>query len=450
MKRQLITAFIIVALLIAALPAGSFARAQDSAPYTLDMTLGRGAVRSLAWSPDGVMLAVGGALGIWLYSPGFEDIGLLKGHTKAVYSLAFSPDGSRLASVSHDRTVRIWDVASQTGLYMLEGHTDLVVTVAWSAANRIASGSYDGTIRLWNPDTGEALGLLGTHEGWVDEVVFSPDGSLLASVGHDGMLRVWDVESRGLVWDMLAHDGGAQAITWSPDGSRLATGGRDGILTVWDAATSDDLWSVQAHEAVIYGAAWNPQGDSVATAGWDGMIREWDVSQHALLRTITDDTGRGHTGQVYRVAWSPDGSRLATLSWDDTARVWDTATSRPIVEKSEHLDWIVWIGWDSSDLLAATIVGRVNCWRTWGGDYEMIYVAPQNPDDLPPVSETTPDGTRRFTIDPAGIVHIVDTASGARIMELPGRANVASWSPDGARLAVAMRDGTISVWSETE
>ena len=108
------------------------AQAPDTGPYSLHFTLGRGMVRSVAWSPNGDVIAVGGALGIWLYTPELDDIGLLKGHTKAVYGLAFSPDGKRLASASHDMTVRIWDVETQTEQHTLEGHTGLTVAVAWS------------------------------------------------------------------------------------------------------------------------------------------------------------------------------------------------------------------------------------------------------------------------------------------------------------------------------
>ncbi len=199
----LIGIFALCIILLAGRPIGSptaAAQGPDTGPYTLQQTLGRGMVRSAAWNPDGSLIAVGGALGIWLYTPELEDVGLLKGHTKAVYGLAFSPDGKRLASASHDMTVRIWDVEAQTELHTLEGHTGLTVAVAWSPdGSTVASGAYDFTVRLWDAETGEAIRVLEGHTGWVNQVAFSPDGSQVISSGFDGTIRVWDATTGDLL-----------------------------------------------------------------------------------------------------------------------------------------------------------------------------------------------------------------------------------------------------------
>ena len=446
MKHQIVTLLIVVVMVFVALPVAPIS-AQDSDPYSSDQTLGRGLVRSVAWSPDGEILAVGGALGIWLYTPEFEDIGRMTGHTKAVYGMAFSPDGSQIASVSHDMTVRVWDIESQTERHTMEGHTDLVVAVAWNPDGKtVVSGSYDGTIRQWNPDTGEALGVLGEHDDWVDDLAFSADGSQLASVGHDGMLKVWDVSnaaaSGDLLWEQLAHEGGAQAVTWALKDGTIASAGRNGQIKWWetDGSLKDTM---DVHSDVIYDIDPKPDTLLLGTASWDGTATHWHLYPLPEVLHVM----RTHTGRVHRAAWRPDGSRLATLGWDDTVRMWDP-NAIELAAQHEHMDFIVALAWsdDGANVIDVTLDGRAHIWDVESGELlETVTGRSEGPSRF----AESPDWSRRAEIDDGGIVRIVDAASGDVIMELPGRANAVSWSPDGSRLAVAVRNGTIKIWSET-
>lgn len=433
---------IVVALLIGLLP--SYVTAQGSGPYTVQQTVGRGLVRSVAWSPAGDTIAVGGALGIWLYTPGFEDAGLLTGHSKAVYDLAFSPDGTRLASASHDMTVRVWDVPAQAEMVTLNGHTDLVVAVTWSPAGEvIASGSYDGTIRVWNPAAGEALHVLDAGGGWVDDLAFGPDGVTLASATRDGVLRLWDAASGGLIAAADAHPGGASGVTWSPDGSRIASSGRDGRVRVWDR-TLTPLLTVDAHDDVIYDLAWNPHGDTIATAGWDGRVGVWSGFDGGARHVL-----RGTGQRVHKLAWSPDGTHVAALGWDDTVRLWDVAAGHAIAGQPEHMDVITRLDWHGDELRVTTLDGRLLVWCVPPGVWLWGDVAPADPAG-PVAAAANADGTRAYEIDTGGVVHITDTSGGeaAVIATLPGRANAAAWSPDGTQLAVAARNGTVVIWGE--
>lgn len=426
----------ILALLV--VPAGG-ASAQDPDPLR-EMTLGRGLVRSVAWSPAGDVIAVGGALGIWLYTPDLADLGLLEGHARAVYGLAFSPDGTRLASASHDLTVRLWDIEQAEQVQQFEGHTDLVVAVDWHRAGRlVASGAYDRTVRLWDAATGEAVTVLEGHTDWVSDVAFSPDGSLLASAGYDGTVRVWNVADWSPVAVLTGHEGAVQAVAWTGGGG-LFSAGRDGTVRQWYLETGEPAWTIQAHDDAIYDLAWSPQGFTFATASFDGTVRNWYARDRALVGAYT-----AHRGRVHHLAWNPAGTALATLGWDDTVRVWDVTRDEQAAVQEEHLDWIRAVQWmaDDNPLCALAPRGWTVCWDSESGAWRDALLTALPGLSLPSVP--SPDGTQQATIDAGGVVRILDAATGEVLHELPGRANAVAWDSSGARLAVALRNGTVRV-----
>ena len=156
--------------------------------------LGKGESRLVAWSHDGMRLAVGGTIGIWVYDAETGDeVSLLAGHRSEVVSMVFSRDGTILASASSDYTVRLWDVATWQEKSTLTGHTHRVNSVAFSPdGTTLASGSTDNTVRLWDVTTGQEENTLTGHTGTVNSVAFSPDGTTLASASRDETVRLWD------------------------------------------------------------------------------------------------------------------------------------------------------------------------------------------------------------------------------------------------------------------
>ena len=165
-------------------------------------------------------------------------LSLLTGHTDSVTSVSWSSDGTRLASGSWDKTVRVWDVATDGKGAMvatLKGHTDRVWSVSLSSdGTRLASGSEDNTVLVWDVTTGAVVATLQGHTYGKTSVSLSSDGTRLASGSRDKTVRVWDVATGAVVATLKGHTGGVYSVSWSLDGTSLASGSWDKTVRVWD------------------------------------------------------------------------------------------------------------------------------------------------------------------------------------------------------------------------
>jgi WD40 repeat protein len=219
---------------------------------------------------------------------------MLGGHGHRAHAVAFSPDGSRLASAGSRNTGVVCDAATGRESLTLRGHTDVVTAIRFSPdGRRIATSSWDRTVRVWDAVTGQEVLSFAAHGKRVGCVAFSPNGRRIASADDEGRVLVWEAETGQVHLTLEGNSGRVSAVLFGPDGRRLVSAGADGLVRLWDAATG----AVTYLRAAGAGPSLFPGGDAQAAAA--------GAPAHFRLPAGPDG-----------VALSPDGQRLAVVDGD--------------------------------------------------------------------------------------------------------------------------------------
>jgi WD40 repeat protein/serine/threonine protein kinase len=376
----------------------------------------------------------------YLWRLAHADLFTLKGHTSIVSSVAFSPDGQRLASGSHDNTVKIWDARTGQESLTLKGHTEAVMCVAFSPdGQRLASGSNDNTVKIWDVRTGQES--LTFKCKLTSGITFSPDGQRVATADLilkdrvvDSVVKIWDARTGQEILTLKGHTSIVSSVGFSPDGLRLATGGWDRTVKIWDARTGQESLTLKGHTEAVMCVAFSPDGQRLASGSYDKTVKIWDARTGQESLTL-----KGHTSIVSSVAFSPDGQRLASGSRDNTVKIWDTRT-----------------GQESLTLKGHTGLGRAEGFNPkiwdWRTGQEMTLKG--HTSNALSVA-FSPDGQRLATADTTvkdslgSVVKIWDARTGQEILTLKGHTglvNSVAFSPDGQRLASGSRDYMVKIW----
>jgi len=336
-----------------------------------------------------------------------RERGVLSGHTGAVNSVGFAPDGGRIVTASADKTVRIWNANAGQEIAVLRGHEDEVYCAAFSPdGKRIVTASRDETARIWNA-TSEITVLRG-HQGDVNSAAFSSDGSRIVTASADTTARIWDLASASIIAVLRGHDGWLNSAAFSPDGRRVVTASWDGTARVWDAAAGNEVQVLnEGPRQVVFTASFSPDGKRVITGSEDKTARVWQLGNQKPIFTLS-----GHNGLVNSAIFSPDGSRLLTGSADNTARIWDAEAGEPLFILGGHQNAVSSAAFSSDG--RSVVTGSGDCtarlWDVRSG--RNIWFIP-GPPIIPVANQWSDIRDRDFVMQPAD--HALDAGEFVQI-----------------------------------
>lgn len=277
-------------------------------------------IPDVAFSPDGTAIASAlrdGTVKLWNVKTG-ENIHTYRG---GGYSVAFSSDAKTLAAAGW-RDIKLWEVATRKNISTIPIRGERINDLAFSPDSQVLAWGTGDQVKLRKHATKSLFGFMGrntiTLKGHTDEVqsvAFSPDGKVLASSVRAGTVKLWDTETGA---NITTLEGGGGPVMFSPDGRILASRGNVQEIKLWDLETQTDIMTLRGKAGAVFDLAFSPDGAILVSGEGFGTIKFWDVATGENI-----DILEGHTGIVFSVAFSPDGKTLASGSQDGTVLLWD-------------------------------------------------------------------------------------------------------------------------------
>ena len=421
---------------------------------------------ALAFSPDGTILATGGishlseTLHLWqVTEEQYIQAAALLEHSSAL-ALAFSPDG-RFLITAQAGEARIWDVATARLQALLEDGVSAVFSVAVSAdGTMVASGHHDGTVRIWDVQRRELLHILSGHTDHTWGLAFSLGDQFLVSGAVDRVVRLWDAQTGQLVYTFTGHSKAIHALALSADAQLLVSGGADGFVRLWRCSAQDGYRQsglLRGHIDRVLTVAFHPTRPLLATAGDDRMIRVWEIGRGQESSSPVQML-HGHDAAISSVAFHPDGQFLVSCSFDYTIRLWDLVSGQLVQTLRDHTRIVYSVAFspDGQLLMSADSGNNIFVWQ-WqalGNGTEPLQRMKQT--EHPGGSLTggifIPHGT--FCAASVGAeIHLYDDDWSVGAV-LEGHTSTYVWglcsSSDGRLLISSGEDLTVRVWSLTD
>ncbi|KAF5527233.1 Vegetative incompatibility protein HET-E-1 [Colletotrichum aenigma] len=289
----------------------------------------------------------------------------LEGHTDRIHYALFSPDSRRIASMSLNGNIKIWDSSTGRLLRTIRRCGKNVRCMAFSPDGwRIAAVSGNpnsGIIKIWDSNTGSCLQKLKGHRGSLSLVAYSPDGHRIASAS-DQTIRVWNSSTGRYVQTLEDNCGPITRMAYSPNGCRIAAGSEDhNFVKVWDSNACSTVQTFEGHRYSVLSVAYSPNGRFIASGSADKTVKIWDSSTGSCVRTL-----RGHGNKIVSVAYSPDGRYIASGSYDRTVTIWNSSTGSCLQTLSGNGDSVLSVDYspDGRYMVSGSADSTVKIWQT--------------------------------------------------------------------------------------
>jgi WD40 repeat protein len=410
------------------------------------------------FSPDGTRLAnlnPDGTLRI-LDTTTWEEIARLSPPNTVIsgnYSFGFSGNSQRFAAPNANNTVTIWDTTTGAELYTLyPGFTPRLIALD-NDGTRVALGTNTGQVVIWNTTTKTQEFALGVSYD-ASSIAFSPDGTRLA-VSHGYGNEIWNLVPGQEALTLVNHDSdeesAAVGLAYSPDGRRILATGTSTNPNVWDVQTGQKLLTLAGHTARVRAAAWSPDGTLLATGGEDQTAILWDATTGARKLTLT-----GHTDHIFAIAFSPDSHRLGTASLDGSLRIWDVHTGELVFAVArEGVQATRGVAWSPDGLHIAITTLGIDALH--GAHLYILNALTGETEHDTALGDTgighlmySPDGTRiAAAMSDGQVFDVIDAHTGEKVLTLPGHGVTAAaiaFSPDEALIATGGFDNLAQLW----
>jgi WD40 repeat protein/DNA-binding SARP family transcriptional activator len=416
----------------------------------------------IAFRPEGDQLVVGMGDGtIRLWSLAGAPLEVWSGNGKAVWLLAFCPDGRFLATDGARWSINLWDVAHKRVVNTLTGHTTVVHDLAFSPDGALlAACGEDGTVRVWAVESGRTVHVLAGHSDGVECVAFSPDSRWLASGSQDSTVCLWDLQTGTVVTTLRGHTKTVRKVAFCPashDGSlRLVTASWDQTLRLWDGQTGETIHLFRGHTGELSSLALSSDGSFAISAGDEPTVWVWDLQTGRVRQTL-----HGHVGWIASAALSHDDRYVATVGFDQTIRLWDLhdagqdwadGHARLRLQGYHRPSGVLNFDVLPSGTPTLTLVNYDLAVYTWDLETQTLIHTQTGPptkhDDFAPLALAA-DGTQAACRDEGYGIQLWSPLTGKVQMKLPGHtASVTAlqFSPDGQLLASGSWDTTVRLW----
>ncbi|CAM2010037.1 nSTAND1 domain-containing NTPase [Acanthopleuribacter pedis] len=463
-----------------------------------DVRLSQASAAKAIYSPDGQTIAVTTYEGdLVLLEPDLRERRWLPGHTGLVYSAVFSPDGRLLASASADHTIRVWDVAAERAVAVLEAHQDDVRRLAFSPDGAVlASLANDESLAIWDVARFSRLAFFQNIDTNNISLTFQPEGKRLVWSTRSETLQIWDLAPylADGVFDApgpansryieTGHGALINNLVYSPDGRILATSANDGSVILLDSRTWKRLDRFAAHHQDTTSIAFTPDSQGLVTCSYDTRIRLWRTGVRIRSGTQPDgagtinhltfspdgvliagstssqavyvwcgDTGRfvsrfnDHDTLVRAVSFSPDGATLAGCGMDSFVYLWPLEGGAHRRFQTHHDDGITALAYAPDGALATG--GGDGFVAVWDPKRETLRHRWEGHDHLIRKLAFSPNGRLLASMGFNGDIRLYDMAQGCFRRALIGHRGFGSsvaWSPDGAVLASGASDKIVRLW----
>ncbi|KAM3100585.1 TIR domain-containing protein [Phormidesmis sp. 146-35] len=408
----------------------------------------------VAYSPDGTLIATGGNDGtLKLWNPDGKLAAEVNSDQEVIWSVAFSPDSKLIATGgSKEGNTRLWDRNGKQ-VKELEGKQTLVLSVTFSPdSTLIATGGTDGTLKLWNPDgkqilqdrAGKPMPEVGCRQSEVYSVAFSPDSQRMAIGCSDGTLQLWDRDGNPIQETLETNHVKVNSVKFSPDGQQIVTGGEDGTVRLWNR-DGKEIRELKGRQGIVQSVALSPDGKLIAAGGHNGNIQLWDRNGNSI------DEFKGNQGIIWSIAFSPNSQQIVTGGNNGNASLWDRDSSPigKLTEKRSGISNVVFSldGQQVAISVDKTISHGPSITELWSRDGKLIKAWKNDQEKVFTVA-FSPDGQQIAIGGDRGTTNLWDR-EGKSIGELKGEQGYvrsAAFSQDSKLIITGGGDSTTKLW----